>query len=184
MNLITILLIAIGLSMDSFAVSISNGLVIKNLDLKKSIIIASSLAFFQGLMPLLGWFIGASIDEFVSDYDHWVAFAILGFIGSKMIYDGLSKKGETEKSELKFTTLIMQSIATSIDALAVGLSFALIDIDIIFPLIVIGITTFVFSIVGLQLGKLLGSKLGGKVEIFGGLVLLGIAFKMLIESYV
>jgi len=181
MDLLSIIIIAIGLSMDSLAVSISNGLSIRNLTFSKSLLIALSLAFFQAIMPLIGWFAGNGIDEYIQEIDHWVAFILLAFIGGKMLYDGFQKNEQTATTKLSGLTLIGQSIATSIDAFAVGISFAVLDYEITLPVIIIGLVTFTFSMLGLQLGKLFGKKLGKSVEIFGGLVLIGIGIKILIE---
>jgi len=181
MSIASIIIIAIGLSMDSFAVSISNGLTLRNLTLPKSITIAFSLAFFQALMPLLGWLAGNGIENYIQEIDHWVAFILLAFIGGKMIYDGLQKSEGPIESNLNTLTLIGQSIATSIDAFAVGISFAVLDYEITLPVILIGMVTFVFSMIGLLLGKLFGEKLGKSFEIIGGLILIGIGIKILIE---
>jgi putative Mn2+ efflux pump MntP len=181
MGLISIIFIAVGLSMDSFAVSISNGLTLRNLNLSKSILIASSLAFFQAMMPLLGWFAGNGVEEYIQEIDHWVAFILLAFIGGKMVYEGLQKGEEISATELNGFTLIGQSIATSIDAFAVGISFAVLGYEITKTVIIIGLVTFIFSMLGLQLGKLFGKRLGKSVEIFGGLVLIGIGVKILFE---
>ena len=167
--------------MDSFAVSISNGLTIKNISLSRSLIIAFSLAFFQALMPLLGWLAGNGIEAYIQQIDHWVAFILLTFIGGKMLYEGFQKEEEKEDFKLSNITLIGQSIATSIDAFAVGISFAVLDYEITLPVIIIGLVTFIFSILGLSLGKLFGKKLGKSVEIFGGLVLIAIGLRILIE---
>jgi len=181
MSFIVIIFIAIGLSMDSFAVSISNGLTIKNLELKKSILIATSLALFQALMPLLGWYLGSNIEQYIKEIDHWIAFSLLSFIGIKMIYESRMEQADETKNSISFKTIIIQSIATSIDAFAVGISFAVLVSDIVLPIIIIGITTFVFSFVGLKIGKILGNKLGNSVELIGGIILIGIGFKILIE---
>jgi putative Mn2+ efflux pump MntP len=181
MEIFTILIIAIGLSMDSFAVSLSNGLCLTNLRIKKILSISFSLSIFQALMPLLGWLAGTGIENSIREFDHWIAFILLGFIGGKMIYDGIYNTNKGAVNELKFTTLMAQSFATSIDAFAVGISFALLNISIITPIIIIGVTTFGFSLLGLQIGKFFGKRIGKPVEIFGGLVLLGIGTKILIE---
>ncbi len=181
MDIISIVIIAIGLSMDSFAVSITNGLTIKEINLKKTFIITFSLALFQALMPLLGWFIGTGFKKYITEIDHWIAFLLLSFIGFKMIYEGIKKNGNSEKSELNFIVLIGQSIATSIDAFAVGISFAFLNSSITIPVIIIGIVTLIISFIGLSLGKFLGMKSGRSAEIFGGLVLIGIGIKVLIE---
>jgi putative Mn2+ efflux pump MntP len=181
MDIISIILIAIGLSMDSFAVSITNGLTIRELNLKKNLIISFSLAIFQALMPLIGWFAGIGIEKYIKEFDHWIAFILLSFIGIKMVYEGINKNDNTEGSELNFLTLIGQSFATSIDAFAIGISFALLNLSIVTPILIIGVITFGFSLIGLRLGKYFGKRIGKSVEIFGGLVLFGIGIKILIE---
>lgn len=181
MDLISILFIAIGLSMDSFAVSISNGLTIKDLKFKSAVYIAASFAFFQSLMPLLGWYSGIGIEKYIVEFDHWIAFILLAFIGTKMIYEGFTKEETDQVNQIKKTTLIGQSIATSIDAFAVGISFAFLKLSIIKPVLIIGIVTFLFSMIGLRLGKSLGQNFGKSVEIFGGIILIGIGVKIVIE---
>lgn len=181
MDFITVLIIAVGLSMDSFAVSIANGITLKNLDLKKSILIASSLATFQGGMPLLGWLAGIGVEKYIREIDHWTAFLLLSIIGAKMLYEAIVDNEEEKIKELKISSLIAQSIATSIDAFAVGISFAFLNSPIAFPVITIGIVTFAFSMLGLKIGKLFGNKLGKSIEFFGGIVLIGIGVKILIE---
>ena len=181
MDILSIILIAIGLSMDSFAVSVTNGLTIRDLNVKRILTISFSLAIFQALMPLIGWFAGIGIEKYIKEFDHWIAFLLLSFIGVKMIYEGLKKNDITKDSELKILTLIGQSFATSIDAFAVGISFALLNLSIVTPVLIIGSITFIVSMIGLQLGKYFGKKIGKSVEIFGGIVLLGIGFKILIE---
>ena len=158
MDTFSIVLIAFALSMDSFAVSVANGLTIRNLNLRRILTISFSLAFFQALMPLIGWLAGIGISEHIKEYDHWVAFALLSFVGGKMIYEGLTKNGEEKDTELTVLTLLSQSIATSIDAFAVGISFALINLSIVAPVAIIGIVTFGVSLTGLYLGKFFGKK--------------------------
>ena len=167
--------------MDSFAVSVANGLTIKDLNPKRVLIISFSLAFFQALMPLIGWLAGIGINEHIKEYDHWVAFVLLSFVGGKMIYEGLRKNGEEKETELQILTLLSQSIATSIDAFAVGISFAFLNMSIVAPVAVIGIVTFGVSLMGLYLGKFFGKKLGKSVEIIGGIVLFGLGLKILME---
>ena len=181
METISIILIAIGLSMDSFAVSVTNGLTITNLTLRKILTISFSLAIFQGLMPLLGWYTGMGIERYIQEIDHWVAFVLLGIIGIKMIYEGLNKSENANVSELNLMTLLTQSLATSIDAFVVGISFALLGWAIIKPILIIGVTTLIFSLIGLQVGQYFGSKAGKSATIVGGLVLIGIGTKILIE---
>ena len=181
METISIILIAIGLSMDSFAVSVTNGLTIANLTIRKILTISFSLALFQGLMPLLGWYAGMGIERYIQEIDHWVAFVLLGIIGIKMIYEGLNKSENANVSELNPMTLLTQSLATSIDAFVVGISFALLGWAIIKPILIIGVTTLIFSLIGLQVGQYLGRKAGKSATIIGGLVLIGIGTKILIE---
>ena len=181
MDIITIILIAIGLSMDSFAISISNGLSIKNLKFYDALIIAIFLSTFQGLMPVLGWFLGIGVEKYIKEVDHWVAFVLLGIIGLKMIYEGLVTKEEPQKVALDLITIIAQSIATSIDALVIGISFALLGWGIILPAIIIGLTTLLFSMTGLRIGKEIGIKSGKSAAIIGGIALIGIGTKILIE---
>ncbi|RLD46198.1 MAG: manganese efflux pump [Bacteroidetes bacterium] len=181
MDVLSIVIIAIALSMDSFAVAISNGLTIRNLNKKKTLLIAFSLAVFQALMPFIGWFAGIKIEKYIEEFDHWIAFGLLLFIGAKMIFEAFANDEESKGRELRFITLIGQSIATSIDALAVGVSFAILKMEILMPIFIIGVVTFIFSILGLQLGKFFGRKFGKYVEIFGGIVLIGIGVKILVE---
>lgn len=167
--------------MDSFAVSISNGLTIQDLNAKRVLTISLSLAFFQAVMPLIGWFAGLGIEDYIKEIDHWVAFILLLLIGSKMVVEGIRKNAVERDSELRIMTLIGQSLAASIDAFAVGISFALLNQSIMLPVLVIGMVTFGFSLVGLYLGKYIGKRLGKAVEVFGGIVLIGIGTKILIE---
>jgi putative Mn2+ efflux pump MntP len=181
MDTISIILIAIGLSMDSFAVSVTNGLTITNLTIRKILTISFSLALFQGLMPLLGWYAGMGIEKYIQEIDHWVAFILLGIIGIKMIYEGLNKSENAKVSEINPITLLAQSLSTSIDAFVVGISFALLGWPIIKPVVIIGSATLVFSLIGLQVGKYLGRSVGKSAAIIGGIVLIGIGTKILIE---
>lgn len=181
MDLIIIILIALGLSIDSFAVSVANGLSIQNISIKDKLKIASSLAIFQALMPLLGWYAGIGVADYIKLFDHWIAFVLLSIIGIKMIYESFNGSEEAKNRKLNNSTLIAQSIATSIDAFAVGISFALLGTKIFLPVIIIGIITFIASIIGLQIGKIMGARFSKYIEVFGGLVLIGIGLKILIE---
>lgn len=181
----TIILIAIGLSMDSFAVSITNGLVLRRISTKSYILIPFSFAIFQALMPLAGWYAGVGIEKYIREIDHWLAFGLLSAIGIKMIYEGAKKSGKiSTNSEIKIPVLIGQSIATSIDAFIVGISIALLNYEIIKPVLIIGSTTLLFSFAGLRLGKYFGKIIGKKIEILGGVALIGIGLKILIEHLI
>lgn len=186
METITIILIAVGLAMDSFAVSIANGITITEQRIPHAFRIAFSFGLFQALMPVAGWAAGRTLLELVSAVDHWLAFILLSYIGIKMIYESL-KKNECEVNEeecrsMRNGTLLMLSIATSIDALAVGVTFAFLKISIITPVIVIGVVTFLLSFAGFTAGGRLGTVFGKKVELAGGCILIGIGLKILIED--
>lgn len=171
--------------MDSFAVSLANGLILKKINLKQYILIPFSFAVFQALMPLCGWFVGASVEKYIKEIDHWLALGLLSAIGIKMIFEATRKKVEiTSIIKVELSVLIGQSIATSIDAFVVGISIALLNNPIIKPIIIIGEITFLFSLSGLLLGKYFGKIIGKKIEIIGGLVLVGIGIKILIEHLI
>jgi putative Mn2+ efflux pump MntP len=185
MNYITIILIAIGLAMDAFAVSISSGLVIKHHPARNALRMALLFGGFQALMPIIGWLASYNFSEFISNIDHWIAFCLLWFIGFKMIFESMKRdKNKTESELMNSYVLLTMAIATSIDALAVGVSFAFLNISIIIPVILIGITAFIFSYIGFLLGNRLSSVFESKVSIIGiigGLILLGIGVKILFE---
>ncbi len=190
MGIIELLLIAVGLSMDAFAVSIGNGLSMKKSDIKAALAIALSFGLFQALMPTAGYFLGSAFEEVIKKFDHYIALIFLGFIGGKMIYDGIKEIREHNKNEkaddegfkLNFGTLLIQAVATSIDALIVGVSFAALPgVNIWAAVTIIGVTTFAISLVGVFFGKKFGQLLGIKAEIFGGIILVGIGLKVFIE---
>lgn len=179
-----IVLIAFALSMDSLAVSITAGASSLELANPKRLFlkIALFMAFFQGFMPLVGWLIGSSFYKQIASVDHWIAFFLLLLIGGKMIIDGL--KSEHEVKKINFSshkTLLILALATSIDALAVGISFAMLEISIIMPIVVIAIVTFIFSLSGTYFGFKFGNKVKLKIEIIGGLILIGVGLKILLE---
>ena len=190
MGIIELLLLAVGLSMDAFAVSIGNGLTMKKSSIKAALAIALSFGLFQALMPTVGYFLGSAFENVIKEFDHYIALLFLGFIGGKMIFDGIkelrekrSGKSEEEKPfKLSFGTLLIQAVATSIDALIVGVSFAALpDVNIWSAVSLIGVTTFTISIFGVFFGKKFGQLLGSKAEIFGGLILVGIGVKVFVE---
>ena len=181
MELITLLLIAISLSFDTFAVSVSTGLMINQIQFKQATRIAMVLAVVQTLMPLIGWFAGSLIKEYILGFDHWLAFILLLYIGLKMIYESLKAEEEKKFNPEKLKVQITMAIATSIDALIVGVTFAFININIWLSVIIIGIITFIASMLGMLLGKNVGNKLGKRTEIIGGIILIAIGAKILIE---
>ncbi len=185
MSLMTIFLIALGLSMDAFAVSMSNGLSLKCFRIRSATLIALFYGGFQAIMPVLGWFAGKGLQGVLSRFAPWIAFALLVFIGAKMIYEAHFLKDEESKScnPEKLLVVFTLAIATSIDALAVGFSFAMLDQSVLIPVLIIGLVTFVLSYFGVWLGNRFGSKFGNKIEILGGLILIGIGIKILIESF-
>lgn len=181
-QLITFLLIGIGLSFDSFAVSVSCGLMRREIQFKQATIIAGSLAFFQAAFPAIGWLIGSSINNLITSVDHWIAFGLLAFIGVKMIIEGVKDNGSLANfNPFKLSVLISLSIATSIDALVVGLSFGFLDMPILFPVTVIGLVTFFASMLGLLFGKHISAKRSRQSLILGGIILISIGTKILME---
>lgn len=182
MEIITIFLIAVGLSMDAFAVSIAGGLTMEKLRLKSILRIALFFGGFQAIMPLIGFSAGLSVREYITHFDHWIAFLLLLFVGTKMIHESFSAPGEEKKIDTENTaTLLVLAIATSIDALAVGLSLSFLRVDIVFAAALIGITTFIICFAGVIIGKQTGHLLGNKIEILGGIILIGIGIKILVE---
>jgi manganese efflux pump family protein len=183
MEFITILLIAIGLSIDSFAVSVSSGLNIRKFKIRKVLRISLSLALFQAIMPVLGWLVGSGIEKAIKDYDHWVAFILLTSLSIKMFYEGFKKQDEKKYfNPVKWSNLISMSVATSIDALVIGLSFGLLHSTIVYPVIIIGITTFIISFSGVYIGISFRKRYEiSRIEILGGLILLAIGIKILWE---
>lgn len=187
MSYITIFGISAGLAMDAFAVSISYGCTPKKIPMKHILLISLSFGLFQAFMPVIGWSVGRFFSEIIKDYDHWVAFSLLAYIGVRMIIEGLKSDKDSDGScdmddhILDLKKLLVLSIATSIDALAVGLSLSLLDYSIAEPAVIIGITTFVFSYIGVKMGCRLHKILGKRVEVFGGIVLIAIGVKIIIE---
>ena len=172
--------IALGLSMDAFAVSISKGLAMRAFRWKQALAIACCFGLFQGIMPAIGYVVGLQFSQMIQNWDHWIAFALLVLIGVNMIREGVSSDDEPAPSLISLKHLLTLGVATSIDALAVGVSFAFLSVDIVFVFI-IGLITFVISFIGVKSGHFLGKKFKSKAEIFGGLVLLVMAVKILHE---
>lgn len=182
MSFFELFLLAIGLSMDAFAVSICEGLSMKKLDLKRAGILALFFGGFQAGMPLIGYFLGKNFQKYITSIDHWIALILLAIIGINMIREALSSE-EEGKEDKKFNLkyVLMLAIATSIDALAVGITFAFLHVKIIAAVTLIGITTFVFSLVGVKIGNVFGTKYKSKAELFGGTILIIIGLKILLE---
>ena len=180
MGIISILLIAVGLAMDSLAVSISGGIVMRAFCMRQSLRLALTMGIFQGGMTLLGWLMGVSFSSYITAFDHWIAFILLGFLGGKMIYESFGEE-ETTISSFSTKTLLTLGVATSIDALAVGVSMAFLITSIYYPAFIIGFVTFALSLIGVISGYRFGKIKGITVELFGGIILIAIGVKILIE---
>lgn len=184
MGLTELTLIAIGLSMDAFAVSICKGLNMGRIKYKNCFLIALFFGGFQALMPFIGWFLGTRFQKYITSVDHWVAFGLLALIGGKMIYDSFQKDDCCDccADKLDIKELLLLAIATSIDALAVGITFALLpDTNIFLSVILIGIITFSLSFVGVMVGNRFGNKYEKKAELAGGIILVAIGVKILLD---
>ena len=181
MSLFTILTLSVGLAMDAFAVSICKGLAMKSMSWKKAIIIGGYFGFFQGLMPLIGYLLGSTFKDYITSVDHWIAFGLLLLIGFSMIKEALSKEEENVNDSVSFRVMIVLAIATSIDALAIGVTFALVDAPLLLAILSIGIITFFLSILGVKIGNVFGIRYKAKAELAGGIVLILLGFKILLE---
>lgn len=182
MSLLTVILMAIGLAMDCLAVAITSGLAIKKLRMRHAAQIAFFFGFFQALMPILGWRTGMQLKGLFSTWDHWVAFSLLLAIGGKMIYESQKlPKARKDFNPLNFYVLLLLSLATSVDALAIGVSFAFLSTPLLLPVILIGLITFFISLGGVFFGHHTGHFFENKMEMAGGIILIIIAFKILFE---
>ena len=182
MGILELLLLAVGLSMDAFAVAVCKGLSTKEVKWKHYLVVGVWFGGFQALMPTVGYILGSSFEKYIKSVDHWVAFVLLAFIGGNMLKDGLSKQTETTDASFSFRSMFLLAIATSIDALAVGITFALLpDVNISFAVLFIGVITFILSAVGLKVGNLFGLRYKNKAEIAGGVILILIGVKILLE---
>jgi manganese efflux pump family protein len=185
MTYLAILLTAIGLSFDTFAISVSAGISEKGMQFRRALFIAAHLALYQAIMPLIGYFLGLQVEKLISEYDHWFAFGILSALGLKMIIEGLGKVEQSteDSSRLSLGRIQLMSLATSIDALAVGVSFAFVHINIWISAAIIGAVTALSGMLGMLAGKNVGNKIGKRTEILGGLILIGIGIKLLLEHH-
>ncbi|BDZ68923.1 membrane protein [Methanobacterium ferruginis] len=176
--------LAVGLAMDSFSVSITRGMILK-CNLKYAFIIALFFGVFQALMPVAGWLAGEQLAVLVKLWAPWIAFILLLIIGGKMVYEGLSHAEEDEICQIfSIKDILILSIATSIDAFAVGVSFAFLNTPILLPILIIGLVTFALSFIGVYIGKRVGHLFEGKIEVLGGVILIGIGLKILLENLV
>ncbi|OOF45029.1 hypothetical protein BKK51_07620 [Rodentibacter trehalosifermentans] len=178
----TLWLIALGLSMDAFAVSISKGLAMRSFRWKQALLIAFCFGFFQAIMPFIGYLLGSQFNRLIQDWDHWIAFLLLSLIGINMIREGFTEDEEQNiLSLISMKRVFTLGLATSIDALVVGISFAFLNVNIFQAIWIIGTTTLVISFIGIKSGHFLGKKFKSKAEIFGGLVLIIMGIKVLFE---
>ena len=184
MGLLELILIAIGLAMDAFAVSICKGLNMRKMNYRQAGIIALFFGGFQAIMPLIGWFLGKQFESYITSIDHWIAFLLLAFIGANMIREALGEDEDEDESpldKLDIGELFMLAVATSIDALAVGITFAFLKVNILPAVSIIGIITFVISFAGVGIGHKFGRKYEKKAELAGGIILICIGLKILLE---
>lgn len=183
---ITLVLMGVGLAMDAFAVSICKGLSMKKVNKKQCLVIGLFFGGFQALMPFIGYVLGSQFQKYITSIDHWIAFILLGLIGGKMIIEAVREKDEPVEIEqmdapLDIKELFILAIATSIDALAVGITFAFLDTPILEAVSIIGITTFIISVLGVYVGNFFGNKYKSKAEFAGGLILVLLGIKILLE---
>jgi putative Mn2+ efflux pump MntP len=168
--------------MDAFAVAVATGIALGTVSARQTLRLAWHFGFFQFLMPVVGWMAGLSVERFLSGYDHWLAFGLLLFIGGKMIHEAVAgeKAGEAGRDPTRGASLVVLSVATSIDALAVGLSLGVLRVGIWYPAVVIGFVAFALTVAGLHLGRRIGEAAGRRMEIAGGAILIGIGFRILV----
>lgn len=187
MGFLELALIGVGLSMDAFAVSICKGLSMRKVDKKYMLVLAAFFGGFQALMPTLGWFLGSQFQTYITAIDHWIAFILLTLIGGKMILDVIKEKGENEEVcpddsvRIDLKEFFLLAVATSIDALAVGITFAFLQVKLASSVTIIGCITFCFTIVGVLIGNVFGTKFKDKATILGGVILIAIGVKILLE---
>lgn len=181
MSLLTLFITAVGLSMDAFAVAICKGLAMKKLSLKKALIIGLWFGGFQALMPTVGYLLGTRFESYVTSIDHWIAFVLLALIGANMVKEALSKEEDSANDATDFKTMFLLAVATSIDALAVGVTYAFLQVAIVPAVAFIGIITFTLSLVGVKIGNVFGLKYKAKAELAGGIILIVMGIKILLE---
>ena len=183
MSTLSIFVLSVGLAMDAFAAAICQGLSMIKVKLKHNIVIALMFGLFQGGMPLIGYILGLQFEQYITSIDHWIAFLLLGFIGFNMIKESREKEECEDCNEYKFDIkkILLLAIATSIDALAIGVTFAFLKVNVLFATLCIAIITFAISFCGVRIGNIFGSKYKSKAELFGGMVLICIGLQILLE---
>ena len=181
MGLLELFILPVGLPMDAFAVSVCKGLAMREIPFKKTAVVGAWFGGFQALMPALGYLLGVQFNDKITAVDHWIAFILLAIIGANMIREALSGDCETESDSLDIKTMFLLAVATSIDALAVGITFAFLKVHIIAAVCFIGITTFILSAIGVKIGNVFGAKYKSRAELAGGIILILLGLKILAE---
>lgn len=181
MGLIELIILSVGLAMDAFAVAVCKGLAMSKMKWKKGIIVGLYFGIFQALMPFIGYLLGINFQNAITNIDHWIAFILLIGIGINMIKDAISKEKEEASDSIKFKDMLILAIATSIDALAVGVTFAFLKVNILSAIILIGSITFLISVIGVKIGNVFGDKYEKKAELVGGIILILLGTKILLE---
>jgi putative Mn2+ efflux pump MntP len=182
MDIITLFLLAVGLSMDAFAVAVCKGLAMPRVSVKNCLIVGGWFGGFQALMPLIGYLLGYRFSSYITSFDHWIAFVLLALIGGNMVREAMSKEEEEELDpKLDVKTMFLMAVATSIDALAVGITFAFLEVNIVAAVLFIGVITFVISVVGVKVGNVFGVKYKSRAELIGGIILILLGLKILLE---
>lgn len=181
MGVLELLLLSVGLAMDAFAVSVCKGISMKKMNWKKAIIIGLYFGGFQALMPTIGYFLGAAFQSLITSIDHWIAFILLGIIGGGMIKESFGDDEENRNDDVSFKIMIVLAIATSIDALAIGITFAFFNVNLVLAISLIGIITFILSVFGTKIGNRFGNKYEKKAEFLGGVILVLLGIKILLE---
>ncbi len=181
MGVLELLLLSVGLAMDAFAVSVCKGISMKKMNWKKAIIIGLYFGGFQALMPTIGYFLGTAFQSLITSIDHWIAFILLGIIGGGMIKESFGDDEENRNDDVSFKTMIVLAIATSIDALAIGITFAFLNVNLVLAISLIGIITFILSVFGTKIGNRFGDKYEKKAEFLGGVILVLLGIKILLE---
>lgn len=184
MTLFSLIVLAIGLSMDSFAVSLTSGVLMKPFHLKRACKFAFIMAIFQALMPVIGWLLGVGFRNFITAFDHWIALGLLTYLGGRMIYEAMQKDEQEQFDPCCTRTAMSMGLATSIDAMAVGISLSFLNVDLLQSAVVIGITTLLFSLAGIYIGKKIGTHLKKGAGILGGVILILIGLKICLEHLI
>lgn len=181
MGIIELLLLSVGLGIDAFAISVCKGISMKKMNWKKAIIIGLYFGGFQALMPVIGYFLGSAFESLITNIDHWIAFILLGIIGGKMIKDFFADESDNCNDDVSFKTMFVLAVATSIDALAIGITFAFLKVNLILAVALIGVITFILAVIGTKIGNRFGDKYQNKAELVGGIILVLLGIKILLE---